>query len=232
MNNSSYTVLRQIIDLLEKYEQTDQPVNLPDFAFWIIGRHSQEYEIQETPSIKRRTPENQENFSMLKNLRFEARFLEYISRMARYHEFYIRKALQDLTINTRLEFMFLKTVGSWEFVKKTDLINLHLLEYTTGMDTIHRLIRKGLIEEVPNPEDKRVRWLRITGQGIKVLEASEKKIREENGMFFQAISNRWKKALPVLEEIDSFHNKIYQDHNEKPFAEICNLVDSLKHIYK
>jgi hypothetical protein len=52
-------------------------------------------------------------------------------------------------------------------------------------------------------------------------------------MFFAAINeNKWKKALPVIEEIDNFHNSIYSKHNNKPFTEICNLMDSLKYLYK
>jgi len=78
-----------------------------------------------------------------------------------------------------------------------------------------------------------VKLLALTEKGISILKQAEKRIAEENEMFFAAINeNKWKKALPVIEEIDRFHNSIYLKHNNKPFAEICNLMGSLKYLYK
>lgn len=230
--NTNYVLIKQMIELFEEFEQTEHQANLLNFAYWIINRHIPEPEDNKTTNPQRRISKDSDSFILSKNLRYETRFLEYLSRIARYHEFYIRKALQDLEINTRLEFLFLQTVDNYEVVKKTDLINIHLLEYTTGIDTIHRLIKKELIEEVQATKDKRVKLLKITEKGKQILETSVKRVTEENEMFFLAINNRWKKGIPILEEVDNFHNKIYQNHNSKPFAEICNLVDSLKHLYK
>lgn len=153
--------------------------------------------------------------------------------MARYHEFYTRKALKDLIINTRLEFLFLQSIDQMEKAKKTDLINTYHLEYTTGMDTIRRLKNNGLLDEKQDESDKRAKLLLLTEQGKQVLNQSIKRIADENTLFFAAISeNKWKKVLPVLEEIDVFHDEVYQNHGDKPFAEISNLMDSLKHYYK
>ena len=69
--------------------------------------------------------------------------------------------------------------------------------------------------------------------GKETLKRSLKKIDEEGNMFLTAISdNKWKKALPVLEEIDAFHDAIFQKHSSKTFAELSNLIESLKHLYK
>ncbi len=226
----NYSLLRQTIDLLEEYEQFEQPTDILDFAYWIVGKYSTETKESISYPSQRKNSETTDSPLVIKNFRQETRFLEYVARIARYHEFYVRKALQDLDINTRLEFLFLQTVENSDLVKKTDLINIHLLEYTTGMDTIHRLIKKEFIKEVQSTEDKRVKLLAITERGKEVLEQTSKRILEENEMFFLAINNRWKKMTPLLEEIDSFHHKIYQNHNNKPFAEISNLMDSLKYL--
>ena len=160
-------------------------------------------------------------------------FLESISRISRYHEFYIRKFLVDLPINNRLEYLFLKTVRQMHQAKKTDLINIHLVEYTTGMDTIKRLINNGFLTETSGQKDKRVKLLEITEKGLDILVLADKKVSDEKNMFLACISmNKWKKAIPVLDEIDRFHNSIYIKHNEKPYAELLNLMDSLKHLHR
>lgn len=226
----NYSLLRQVIDLAEAYEQTNQPADILDFAHWIIEKHSIDPEAVESISYSKKNVSPTEDRQIIESRRPETRFLEYVARIARYHEFYIRKALQEFDINTRVEFLLLQTVDKSGLVKKTDLINIHLLEYTTGMDTIHRLIKKELIQEVQSTTDKRVKLLTITQRGKETVEQTSKRILEENEMFFLAINNRWKKMPPLLEEIDRFHNNIYQKHNSKPFAEINNLMNSLKYL--
>jgi DNA-binding MarR family transcriptional regulator len=207
-------------------------MNLLDFSHWIISKFVDEPNLH-IPPIKKHTTPVLEKFPNRTKLSSKANFLESVSRIARYHDFYIRKALQELNINSRLEFLFLQSVNNLDKARKTDLINMHLLEYTTGMDTIGRLIKNNIIYESQDPNDKRAKLLALTEKGFSVLKQAEKRLSEENEMFFAAINeNKWKKALPVIEEIDSFHNSIYSKHNDKPFAEICNLMDSLKYLYK
>lgn len=230
---NKYAILKQVIDLYEDYEQEEKHLSLLNFAHWITDKLTNEPELDQKVTSEK-YPRQQAALSLpLKLLNEKAHFLETISRIARYHEFYTRKALKDMVINSRLEFLFLQSVGSIQKAKKTDLINLYNLEYTTGMDTIRRLINSGLLYEVQDETDKRAKLLALTLKGEEILKQSVKNINDENVMFFAAISdNKWKKILPFLEEIDEFHNNIYKNHSNKPFAELLNLMDSLKHLYK
>lgn len=227
---NKYTVLKQIIDLYEEYESENKQLDTLDFANWIIRKQNDEPEINEN----RTTRINMESsYPLMNKVDDKTRFLEATAKIARYHEFYSRKALKDMAINTRLEFLFLQTVDTLEKAKKTDLINIYHLEYTTGMDTIKRLINNGLLNETLDTTDKRIKLLVITDLGKTILAQSKKRMNDETTMFFAAISdNKWKKVLPILEEIDEFHDTIYQKHNSKPFAELSNLMDSLKHLFK
>ena len=227
---NKYDVIKQLIQLLEEYDLNHSNFNLHDFSGWIIRKCDDELEtlpIQPQPlqadiTLSRYNPGDEKK-----------RFLETIARLARFHEFYIRKGLKEMMINTRLEFLFLQTVNMMEKVKKTDLINHFHLEYTTGMDTIRRLINNKLLYEIQDESDKRIKIMVLSELGKETMERSLKKIDEEGNMFLTAISdNKWKKALPVLEEIDAFHDVIFQKHSSKTFAELSNLIESLKHLYK
>ncbi|MGQ7867988.1 MarR family winged helix-turn-helix transcriptional regulator [Sunxiuqinia sp. sy24] len=230
---NKYALFKQLIDLFEEYEQEEEHLDLLGFSRWMIGRLEEEPEKNQKVVSKKKIPQDGVSSSFLLELNEKARFLEIISRMARYHEFYTRKALKDLIINTRLEFLFLQSIDQMEKAKKTDLINTYHLEYTTGMDTIRRLKNNGLLDEMQDESDKRAKLLLLTEKGKSVLSQSIKRIKDENTLFFAAISeNKWKKVLPVLEEIDMFHDEVYQNHGDKPFAEISNLMDSLKHYRK
>ena len=227
---NKYAVLKQVIDLYEKYELENKHLNLYDFVRWMTAKLNEEPEPDEKRVSKVST---ESGISLINRFDDKARFLETTARIARYHEFYTRKALKDLIINTRLEYLFLQTVDRLEKAKKTDLINIYHLEYTTGMDTIRRLINNGLLFEVQDDSDKRIRLLVLSELGKNILMQSNKRMNDESTMFFTAISdNKWKKVLPVLEEIDEFHDSIYQKHSNKPFAELSNLMDSLRHLFK
>ena len=232
--DSNYIIIRQLIDLLIEFEaEKPQQAGLLNFAEWIVKRIREEPDLNKEYKARRMHSDYSEHFAYVKILDEKARFLEYISRIARFHEFYLRKFLDELPVNSRLEYLFLFTVNRIGKAKKTDLISIHLVEYTTGMDTIRRLVNNGLMEENPDENDKRVKLLRITKKGKRVLAEADKKIADERNMFLACINpNKWKKTLPVLEEMNEFHNMIYLNHNDKTPAELSNLMDSLKHIYK
>lgn len=231
---NKYDVLKQLIDLFENFEMENGQLDVLNFAQWIVNKYHEEPELQEKISNKTTSTRYQESSVPFKNhFDDKIRFLEAVSGIARYHEFYTRKALKDMVINTRLEFLFLQSVDMLDRAKKTDLINIHHLEYTTGMDTIRRLINNGLLFEVQDETDKRIKLLIMSDLGKSVYGQAQKRINDESTMFFTAISdNKWKKILPILEEIDDFHSGVFQKHSDKPFAELSNLMDSLKHLFK
>lgn len=229
---NNYEFIKQLIDLWDLYEKDNHNINLLDFAEWVTVKLKEEPALNKKISQKKHTTERTEHFDYMKNLDDKAKFIEYISRIARLQEFYTRKFFIDMSINNRLEFLFLYTINQMGSAKKTDLINIHLVEYTTGMDTLRRLINNGLVEEMQHNNDKRAKMLVLTKKGKKTVEQVNKRMDSERNMFLAGISaNKWKKTLPVLEEINHFHNNIYQNYNEKTYSELLNLMDSLKHLH-
>ncbi|MGE5394315.1 MAG: MarR family winged helix-turn-helix transcriptional regulator [Candidatus Saccharibacteria bacterium] len=229
--NNQYGNLKQLIDFWEEYEDHSTQVSMQEFAVWlntkvadqpVKGEKSTYMRFSNPPALYAQT---------FLNFDDENLFLEYISRISRFHEFYTRKFLEGLSINSRLEYQFLQTVHVLQNAKKTDLISLLLVEYTTGMDIIKRLINNGLLIETQNENDKRVKLLELTEEGNKLLSLAEKRLKEERLMFLECISmNKWKKTMPYLKELSEFHNSIYIHHNNKPYSELLNLMDSLKHL--
>ncbi|MFW6371722.1 MAG: MarR family winged helix-turn-helix transcriptional regulator [Bacteroidota bacterium] len=222
-----------MIELYEEYEVTNRNDDLVSFARWIVNTLEEEPALNLKTSREKNLAFLNESSPVLNSMDEKARFLELISRIARYHELYSRKALKDLVINTRLEFLVLQYINQLENAKKTELIYALNLEYTTGMDTIRRLINNGLLNEIPDESDKRAKLLVLTEDGARLLAQANKRMSEENKMFLSAINdNKWKKALAILEEIDDIHSSVFQNYSDRTFAELNNLMDSLKYLYK
>ncbi|WP_297095738.1 MarR family winged helix-turn-helix transcriptional regulator [uncultured Draconibacterium sp.] len=232
--DSKYKAIKQLIDFWSLYENEEKgEQTLLNFSQWIIEQIERENISDTKIRTRHEVKSRSESLDYLNKLNPLSRFQEHILRIARLEEFYIRKYLVDLPLNSRLEYLFLFTVDSLEKAKKTDLINIHLVEYTTGMDTIRRLIKNNLLYELPDVQDKRAKLLVLTKEGDGVLKRANRRLDEARDKFLACISpNKWKKALSVLNEIDVFHSDIYLNHYDKPYAEISNLMDSLKHLNK
>jgi DNA-binding MarR family transcriptional regulator len=231
--NKKYESIKKLIELWEVFEEENNESDLLQFSDWLTNRLKQKPELNGKILNKRLMNGIPENLNILKYLDEPGRFLECTSRISKLHEFYIKKFFSELPINNRLEYLFLYTVNKKKTAKKTELINAHLVDYTTGMDTIKRLVNNKLLEETADESDKRARLLILTSQGSEVLAMATKKIADEIHMFLACIStNKWKKTLNVFEEINDFHSDIYLAHNDKNPAELMNLMDSLKHIHK
>ncbi|MCW3789489.1 MarR family winged helix-turn-helix transcriptional regulator [Plebeiibacterium sediminum] len=231
---NSYKVIKELIDLWEAFEnEAQEQHDLLNFSEWLTGQIKEKKVTNTKLESKSQLHYHPETVEYLSKLQPHSRFQEYILRIARFEEFYIRKYLIDLPLNSRLEYLFLFTIENLEKARKTDLINIHLVEYTTGMDTIRRLIKNNLLNELPDEQDKRAKVLILTNEGEEVLYKANRRMDEARNMFLACISpNKWKKTLSVLREINEFHSNIYLNHYDKPFAEISNLMDSLKHLHK
>lgn len=228
-----YSSIKRLIELWDEYEDENNPQDLLEFAHWLTTQIKMKPELNLKHSNRNLKKEEPDNLSLIKNMDEPGRLLEYISRISRLHDFYIKKFFIDLPINNRMEYLFLYSVNEKKVAKKTELINTHLVDYTTGMDTIKRLINNKLLDETQDEADKRAKLLVITPEGKRILDLSNKKITDEIHMFLACISmNKWKKTLAVFEEINDFHSQIYHTHNDKTPLELQNLMDSLKHLYR
>jgi DNA-binding MarR family transcriptional regulator len=230
---NKYNSIKRLIELWETYEDETDQQELLEFADWLISKLKEKPDLNIKYTRKMIKNEEPQNSLLIKNMDEPTRFLEYTSRISRLHDFYIKKFFNELPINNRLEYLFLYTVNVKKEAKKTELINIHLVDYTTGMDTIKRLVNNGMLEETLDEFDKRAKLLVITPEGKRLLEQAGKKITDEIQMFLSCISsNKWKKTLSVFEEINDFHSEIYRTHNDKTPAELLNLMDSLKYLYR
>ncbi len=55
--------------------------------------------------------------------------------------------------------------------KQRDLVRMLQVERATLSGVVAALVRKGLVEQIPEPEDQRQRLLRITGAGSELWDA-------------------------------------------------------------
>jgi DNA-binding MarR family transcriptional regulator len=231
MKSNKYQTIQKLITCWEEFEETNSSVSIQDFGQWLLQNSDKETSDNNISSFRDVDLDLPVYLKYEQSLDQKNHLLDLISRISRLHEFYIRKFLTNLPINTRLEFVFLYTIDIMGGAKKTEVINVHLVEFTTGMDIIKRLLNQKLIVESLNEADKRSKLVHTTEAGKAVLNNSLRQMDAEKEMFLACINtNKWKKIMSTLEELNSFHNSIYLKHNNKNDAELINLVASLRHL--
>ncbi len=140
----------------------------------------------------------------------EAELAAYVGRLGRYSNTYIKAALEGLPFSTDMEFAFTAILDGAGQVGKTDLIRMMAYDRSSGMGVIRRLLDKGIIEEFPNPEDKRGKLLRLTEKGTESVKQAYQEVPKAAHLVSRNLSEPEKRQLlRLLKKMDDFHYPIY-----------------------
>ncbi|KRT14867.1 hypothetical protein ASU31_16210 [Pedobacter ginsenosidimutans] len=144
---------------------------------------------------------------------------------------YLKLALRQIPDMEMEWFYILDTLNDHKEIRKTDVISFRLLlEPTTGIDILNRMLKAGLISERVDPADKRARLIKPTDKGIE----SYKKV---NSLFNQVISllftslNKDQKAMLILAlgKLTNEHYEKIVENKTQAIGEIETFIkDSIK----
>jgi DNA-binding MarR family transcriptional regulator len=141
--------------------------------------------------------------------------------MSHYAKWYIKKVLRESNLQTPDEFSFLITLMSYESLSKSELITKQVMEKTSGTEVIRRLIKRGLIAESADENDKRSIRVFITKSGreeiLRILPLMSKVTEIVVGNLSAEEINS---LSYILKKLDYFHNDIYINKREHSLSEI------------
>lgn len=141
--------------------------------------------------------------------------------MYRYAVGYFKKALKDSNINTLDEFSFLIVLMTYPSLTKTELIQKLIMEITSGVEVIKRLLKHGLIEEFANPNDKRSVLVSITSKGKQELAALLPKMGLVGSVVVGNLTPAEVTSLSfLLRKLDYHHNDIFLNHKNLSLEEL------------
>lgn len=218
-------VLKQLIDHLYEFEnqyQGDKDYNMTDFLGFLNA--SQGHQPPNTRELAGGEEEwvrdNQDQNTEI------ARMLVFIYR---YAVIYFKKALKESNINTLDEFSFLIVLMTYPFLTKTELINKLIMEKTSGVEVIKRLLKQGLIREFDNPNDKRSIMVAITPKGKKELSELLPKMGLVGSVVVGNLNSTEISALSfLLQKLDYHHNDLFINYKGLSLEELSQKARELK----
>lgn len=208
-----YTLLKQVLDLLEEYENEEGNANtLTDFKRWIAFNYQSENEEMEPYWEGKEKGRSAE--SVINTL---------IVHMNRYARSYSKSAIFGSDFSTQEDFIYLINLKAFGEMTKMELIKKNVQEKPVGMQIINRLLAKGWVNQFDSKVDKRSKVLKITDKGLEVLETQMDKIRAATTIVTGNLTTNEKMELiRLLNKLNDFHKPIY-DKNIEPE----NLLDEV-----
>lgn len=203
---NAYELVKELTLLVGSFkeENQDAEADIHTFLEWVRS--------------KKNTPFDKESYDITGHS-LEVEIAAYIGRLSRYSNTYIKKTLEGLPFSTDMEFAFTAILDGATQVGKTDLIRMMSYDKSSGMGVIKRLLKNRLIEEFPNPEDKRGKLLRLTKKGKKNVQLGYQKAPKAAQLVSKSLSKEEKlELLRLLKKADDFHYPIYL--NEKLLTDL------------
>ncbi len=128
-----------------------------------------------------------------------------------YMEAWVKLTYQDLPILSLGDFAIIKSVQYLQHPRKKDIMNQTIMERTTCMESIKRLIKVGILKEYNDEKDKRVKRVLLTSMGKELVVKLDQKMMHLSVLLMGDLSEIEKKSLlSILQKLNTFHAELYQ----------------------
>ena len=132
-------------------------------------------------------------------------------RMINFTEMWGKLAFKDLPIKQFEDFGILTEVRYKGNPSKNEVASLLLNEKSTAFEIIKRLIRDGMLTEEPDPDDKRIRRIKLTKYGQEVQQQAEQQAAKVSNLLVgDSQDEEILSLLSKFRELDRFHTANYE----------------------
>jgi DNA-binding MarR family transcriptional regulator len=191
-----------LIEAWENFQQAGHGQDLRDFGAWLIksskDASNQPIELEEYFSKN----------SMAYDFQIEggeAAFL--IWRLNKFLRHYVKPVLTEQGLASQDDFAILAQIDIFKTCSKKEAVETNIIEPTTGIEIIKRLIKQDLVKEEENPEDKRQKLVSLTEKGKAVLMDIYIGFSKIQDVLVDMPSQERKDLIATLKSLDTFHTQ-------------------------
>jgi len=228
---NKYDHIQELIGLWQEFEKATMKPDFLSFGDWLKNNSHQENRSRDRAEKMDKESNVPDIGDEIAALPVKQQLISLIARLARLQDFYAKKFFEGLPINSLLEFSFLFSMNKSTSLKKKEIIGLHLVEYSTGIDILNRLIRLQLVIESRDDLDKRSKRLKITSEGKRILIEALIRMNKINDLFFMEYSDEdLEKLLPSLTLLENHHKKIFGKSGSNSGFKILQLLKTIDEV--
>ncbi len=211
-----YDLLLQVIGELNEFEQSKNTSHtLNDFRNWL----NEKAYLQESPQHVTRKHEFKVN-------ELDNELCKQVIMLGRYAKQTIRKGLEDFPELVNEDFTYLYRLMDYDSLSKMELIEKNGHEKQTGLETIKRLVRNGLVVESLDDKDARKKRISVTSKGKKLFKQTMKDVNLTAKILGGNLNDDEKKTLlQLLKKLNIFHEMVYQNHKDSALEDIASYTN-------
>jgi|GEM_PF-580053 len=202
--------LRELLDLVEAFEREGGDTHQLDresLASWLITYQRGNGKKQS------RLPEA--------GPRLNGLIAMYLNFMGRYAQFYGRRIFRDSEIYSDDDWGILVSLFPDRQMKKTEVLRGCIMEKSSGNEVLKRLLKQGLIQETPHPEDRRSKLVMLTDAGRAAFQSVQTGIERLSDVVVADLSEDEKASLlHLLTKLHHFHKPIFEAADEETLGEM------------
>lgn len=209
-------LMKSLLDYIDLYEEEADNANLEEFSVFLKDK------VFGSKKYKEATTFSKENFQNYRSYA-EVDFSIGLTTLFRFAKIYIKKAFNDNSFKTLDEFGFLASLLREGSLLKSELIQKHLLEISSGSEILKRLIKQGLIYEFADENDRRAKRVALTDLGKKEIMSAFGQMHKVSEIIIGTLTEEeLKNTLAVFKKLTYFHWNIYVKDKNMELDELHN----------
>ena len=221
MNN--YQLISQLINLVEEFDHSHKnegTISLENFTGFLNARLAGEKNSAAEIDVRFG---DQAQETLPGAYQIDNNIAKLFIYMSRYAKSYIKKTLHGTGLASAEDFTCLAVLLTHSSLSKTALLQLNLLEKTSGTEVINRLLNNGFINQWDDEKDKRSKRIAITEKGKELLSQVFSDMNHVGKIITGKLTLSEKITLQyLLQRLENFHYEIYTHKFISDKADLIN----------
>jgi DNA-binding MarR family transcriptional regulator len=214
-------LIKQLLPQVDAFVKADAQGGVDDFIAYL---HEMK-ELKPDRSAAKRTVEEENEASAIALMNsyqdHGASLAFHLNRLGKYAKYYVKEGFKGTALINADDFGFLASVMEHKEISKSALIAYNVHEIPSGMEVIRRLIKKGLLQERVNKDDRRVKMISATELGQATFFEAMQRMRPIAQLVCGKLSDSELEQLnALLGRLDHFHEQIYLTQKDENIAQI------------
>lgn len=200
--------MEEIIALLRQFEafrKVREEPDLSEFGRFLQKENSENHASADQSEL--RTDEK-----VVNDAGIDAMASYLLGGLSAYVEVWIKHTYQDLPIVSLGDFAIIKSVERLDHPSKKEIADRIIMESSTCIESIRRLVKKGLLQEVADEHDKRIKRVSLSEEGKLLSAELDRRMIALGSLLMGDLSSVEKKLMiPILKKLNVFHDQLYRN---------------------
>ena len=211
--SDAYDECIKVLNKWKEFKGDSKSDDIKDFAGWLLKAKTEVKELKDHENFIVDIASEMEETVSMPDLANRGLIGHLLGRMNLFVKNYAKAPFQQIGFSNLEEFRILQIIDRLKNINKSQLSNESLMEFSTVVDILKRLIKQGLIKQTQDENDKRASLLQITAKGKKLLSTSYQTLANiQPNVAGDLTLKEQENLIGLLLKLNNFHTEFFEDN--------------------